>query len=143
MYSRQIAQYDQLIKEADSLRLAGSKPEAIKLYEQALQLFPNKADAQQRIEEIQTEDRNLFIEDSLRSVVDNILADSLLLNKAGITQLQLEEAKSKLDIAIINNLQEILDSVKNRHQNGDTTSARGIIQQNSQAPGDTNRREQY
>ena len=143
MYSRQITQYGQLIKEADSLRLAGNKQEAMKLYEQALQLFPNKADAQQRIEEIQTEARNLFIEDSLRSVVDNMLADSLLLSKAGITRLQLEEAKSKLDIAIINNYQVLLDSVKNRQQNGDTTSVRGIIQQNSQAPGDTNRRERY
>lgn len=129
--------YINLLAKADSIRQTNDTTQAINLYQEAHSLFPNKKDAMLRIKEIRAEERGRFTEDSLRQVIETILVDSVLLKEVNITSNQMEEARKNLDVALINNLQELLDSIKNRRQQGDSISARELIQQHSQPAEDT------
>jgi serine/threonine protein phosphatase PrpC len=132
MYANKSNKYAALITQADSLRQAQNYDQAIALYQEAHNLLPDHKDAKVRLAEMQEMLRGKQVEDSLRSVVANILADSLLFKDAGITRMRVEEAQNTLDAAMLSNLQGLLDSLKNHRAAGDTTSVDSLIKQKAQ-----------
>ncbi len=127
------AQYKQYLDIADSLSLQQQWKEAETYYQKAAALFPQKEEAQKRIEEVKIKIRSAFFTDSVKQVGVQLLADTVYLYKMGISRQSVEEYVGNGDTAILRNIRQTVDSLKSHPE----ASLNKIIEQNATPKSDS------